>query len=521
MDQGAVNGGAFRQGDSDLPGAPAPGQTRAALPRAAPEGAAPERAARRRHSFDERTICAFIFLLALAVYALTLAPDLTWAHWGADGGDFAAAAVAGRLPHPPGFPVFMALARLVVRFSAGAPSAPSALSAPAWRLHMLSALLAAAAAAQFGAVLLRRGYGRVVTLTAALSLAVAPLFWSQALIAEVYTAAAFFAVLTFSLALEPPETAPGAPGAPSAPSAPSAPRAFLGGLVWGLGLSVHPVLIFLAPLWLGLRRRSLPAWVGGLLLGLLPYVLLPWVVAGPQPWGDLRTFAGWLDYVTGRLYWGYAFALPLADWPQRLLAWAVLLVEQFTPAGAALALLGLKSPSRRTRSERWRMGMAFGAASLYAIGYNTTDSLVYLVPYLVFPALWLAEGLEGLVALKSWRRLRWWGLALPLAALLLNWNALDLHQDTAARVWWEATLAQAPADAVLVTAADAHTFALWYAQEALGLRQDVTVVDRDLWARPSYRAFLGVPAEQVTLDSAFGRRALCTVNETAVTCDLR
>jgi len=431
-----------------------------------------------------------IFLLGLALYVLTLAPDLTWAHWGADGGDLLMAAATRRLAHPPGTPLYVLLTRIWLHLPWG--------SSPAWRLNFFSAIMAALTVAMFAAFLLHRGYHLAVTLVAALSLIVAPLFWSQALITEVYSTAAFFAMLTLTLAWESPRSALGA---------------FLGGLVWGLGLSVHPVLVFLAPLWFGISRRWLMAWAGGVLVGLLPYALLPLMGAGLQPWGDVRSLAGWWEFVTARLYWGYAFALPWTHVPQRLLAWAVLLVRQFTPAGALVALLGLRMLWQQRESFVWRTGWAFVMASLCAIGYNTTDSLVYLVPYLALPALWLADGLKYLLAQASWWRLRWWGLLLPLVVVAWQWHALDLSRDATVRMWLEVTLKQAPADAVLVTAADGQTFALWYAQEALGLRPDITVVDRDLWARSSYREFLGAHAEEpVSLEAFFEGRALVAVS---------
>ena len=72
--------------------------------------------------------------IALLVYVLTMAPSLTWAHWGADGGDFIVAAATGRIPHPPGFPLYLTLARLFVLLP---------LRDPAWRLNLLSVVMAA------------------------------------------------------------------------------------------------------------------------------------------------------------------------------------------------------------------------------------------------------------------------------------------------------------------------------------------------------------------------------------------
>ncbi len=380
----------------------------------------------------------------------------------------------------------MALARLFVRLP---------WSNPAWRLNLLSAVMAAATAAVCAIVLLRQYRSTLVAAATALSLAFAPFFFNHTPTTEVYTTAAFFASLTVALSCKPPRTWRGA---------------LLGGLVWGLGLAVHPTLIFLAPLWWGTLPRLLPALAGGIGLGMLPYALLSLTVAGPQPWGDLRTLAGWWEYVTARLYWGYAFALPPAELPGRVLAWAALLARQFTPVGALLLGVGIHVSWTRQRSLILCTGLTFLMVSGYAIGYNTTDSLVYLAPFLVLLALWLAEGLVWLGGQPWLPHARWWGLALPLAALLLYWGALDLRQDVTARAWWEATLAQTPTDAVLITEEDAHTFALWYAQEALNLRADVAVVDRDLWSvRASYWDYLSLRGVQLP-EGAPGR-PLCAL----------
>ena len=85
-----------------------------------------------------------VFPLLVITYLLTLPPSLTWAHYGADGGDLVTAVVRGRLPHPPGFPTYLLLGTLFVRLPWGDP---------AWRLNLrlnlMSAVMAAGAAALF------------------------------------------------------------------------------------------------------------------------------------------------------------------------------------------------------------------------------------------------------------------------------------------------------------------------------------------------------------------------------------
>ncbi|HOU12354.1 MAG TPA: DUF2723 domain-containing protein [Anaerolineae bacterium] len=459
---------------------------------------------------------------ALLVYLATLAPSLTWAHWGADGGDFIAAAATERLPHPPGFPLYLTLARVFVLLP---------LRDPAWRLNLLSAAMVAGTVTLTALTLQRQEKSPWIVLAAALALAFAPLLWSQALITEVYTTAAFFAawandelrVMSCELRV-------------------TNRRWVLAGMVCGLGMAVHPTLMFLVPLWLvdlfidddrqSKRMSHLTHYVSrftfyvsrftfyvfGILIGLLPYALLPLLGRWPQPWGDLRTFAGWWDVVTARLYRGYAFGLPWAEWPARVAAWAALLARQFTPVGGALIVLGGWLGWRERRWEVLGLAAAGGLLSLFAIGYATPDSLVYMLPLLPLAVPLLARGLRWLVdkGLPAWAT-----LLLPLILLVGNWQTVTLHRDDEAVMWYNQVLAATPADAVLITTqGDRYTFALWYAQEALGLRPDVLVIDRNLWWQESYRQYVfarsGVKVAAPE-DYAAGR-PLCRIMGEGVAC---
>jgi hypothetical protein len=189
------------------------------------------------------------------------------------------------------------------------------------------------------------------------------------------------------------------------------------------------------------------------------------------------------------MYRGYLFALPLADLPRRLLAWAGLLARQFTPVGAVLAGLGLARLWRVRRPLALASAIALGAVSAYAIGYNTADSLVYLAPMLPLAALWLGAGLARAAGWLSQRsgRIKWAVFSLPLLQALLFWGQTDLSKDVAAIEWAERVLHQAPSEAVLITERDGHTFTLWYVQEVLGERPDVVVIDKDLWGQKTYQ----------------------------------
>jgi hypothetical protein len=440
----------------------------------------------------------------LAVYGLTLAPTITWAHHGADSGDLVTAVVRGSIPHPPGFPTYVLLGELFIRLPWGDP---------AWRLNLMSATSAAGAAAltAVGALSLSgksREMGRPVTndpqhttcnlqsaICTGLSLGLAPLFWSQALITEVYAPAAFFVALVTLVALQ---------GGP----------AWALGLAWGMGMGAHMTLLFLAPVvvwgiwgsdakgrWRRLGQAGLLALTGGGMvygLGLLARGGVP------SPWGDVSTLEGWWALVSGQMYRGYLFGLPAAALPRRLLAWIGLLVRQFTPLGAVGAGLGWVILWRELRAFAAVSGLAFGVFSLYAIGYDTADSLVYLVPALPLVALWLGV---GLVQAAGWldRRLRLGAkvlLLLPILQALLFWGQMDLRDDRTAMAWADGVLQQAPPQAIILTNQDRYTFTLWYVRDVLGQRSDVAVIDVDLWAQGSYRQIVADELGSGTVESS-------------------
>jgi len=431
----------------------------------------------------------------LIVYGATMAPSLTWANHGADGGDLVTAVARGSIPHPPGFPTYLLSGGLFIRLPWGEP---------ARRLNLMSAVFASGAAGltalgvgtllrlgirELGTGVVDRGtdrpmaYNLPAAIGAGLTLGLAPLFWSQALIAEVYALAAFFTALVVVLALD-------------------RGRAGILSLAWGIGLGTHPTLLFLAPL-LGWGAWGKSDGRSGRLVKAGFLALLGWgamygpvlLVRGdvPSPWGDVRSFAGWWALVSGQLYREYLFGLPLVAWPRRLLAWTGLLSRQFTPVGAVLAGLGWMYLWREERSFALASALAFGCFSLYAVGYNTADSLVYMVPALPLAGLWLGVGLAGAT---DWVRYRarggeWAVLVLPLLLALLFWGQMDLRSDRTAIEWAEQVLGQAPSQAMLLTAQDAHTFTLWYVHDVLGKRPDVVVVDQDLWIHRPYREMVG------------------------------
>ena len=455
--------------------------------------------------------------LALSLYVSTAAPDLTWKHHGADGGDLIAAAATVGVPHPSGYPLYCLLARSYVTLSralvAGEPLA---------RHYNLFSATAAALSASLVYLCARqelreRGMERASAVTmegisfgAALLWASGATLWSQALITEVYALSALFAALALYLTLRisgaplpcslsqtHPRTASVRPWLPW----------FALGLALGIGLGAHVTLALMVPgllLWVWPRRSpgGLAALFLGGMAGAAVFLYLPLAATQDPPvnWGDPQTWNGFWWLVSGRLYRGYLFSLPLGELPARTAAYLSQLRSEFTLFGLALALLCLVQPAQ-TRLKRLGGLLILGLYGLYAIGYNTTDSYVYLIPSYLVIILWLCQG----VAWSITETLRWWPghgrllriggaillLALPLVSVALNYRALDVSTDRQAREWLD-QVAQLPEGSLLITGADAHTFAMDYMLWARGERRDLLVIDGELLPYPWYRRQLAV-----------------------------
>jgi len=466
-----------------------------------------------------------VVLLAFILYAVTLAPGLTWAHDGDDGGDLAAAVGVGGVPHPPGYPSYLLAGALAARVPAGDL---------AWRLNLLSAACAALAAGLAAAATVRVTGSRLAGAVAGLTWACAPIVWGQAVIAEVYALNALFVALLVYLAVV---------GRTLQAGKMQVTLGVLSGLAFGMGLGTGATLVLCAPLvaWgCGRDARRWTCTFAGACAGALVFAILP-VRAQAQPpvnWGDVSRLDGFVWLVTGRAYAGLPFGVPPAEWPQRIGALLGLLAWQFTPAGPILAAWGLARAWRLDRTLALAGAASAGAYTLFATFYAAADSYVYLIPALLIAGLWLGEGAAGIGqwAAGSGQRASGargaprWGMALfvlPVVSAVVGYGAADASRDHTATDWVARALDSAPPRAVLVSRNDGYTFSLWYAHYVQRARPDVVVCDWDLWAFDWYRAGLaretGLALPQgVEIEDAFGDRPVCQLDATgAVRCEVR
>jgi hypothetical protein len=401
---------------------------------------------------------------ALVLYIATLAPTVLFA----DGAEFQFVPYTLGIAHPTGYPLYLLLGWV---WSHALP-----IGDVAYRMNLFSALWAALAVGMTYLVALRfirfaaPGIDpltvRLSAVTAALTFAVGETFWSQAVIAEVYSFNAFFValilLLTFWLAdcLVDGKAQEYPPPVPSGIS-PLAFRSLALAIAFGLSLTHHVTMLLLLPgvlvyLWLVRRSsrprqrsprdvfttgraaapetrpiglfapRSLLRRVGHVLVlmvalavPLLLYLYLP-LRAPHTPYATLElsgsqtlvlyenTWRGFVNHLTAGPFTGN-LALPTAGTERALMTWR-LLRGQISLVGLVLALVGL---GRLIIGRRWPLlaltGLGYGVGVAFNLAYFIGDIQVLFIPSYLFVSLWLGLGVASVAQGVARGLVRWKG----------------------------------------------------------------------------------------------------------------
>jgi hypothetical protein len=365
--------------------------------------------------------------VALAAYVRTLAPGLV-----ADV-DSAMFQFVGRVlgvAHNPGYPLYVLLTH---------PVSYLPLGSLAYRINLFSALMGAVAVALVFLVARRLGCCRAASLAAALGLAFGRIFWSQAVVAEVYTLHAAIVAGVLLALLVWQETRRQA--------------AYITAVaLFAAGLGNHTTIVGFAPgiaLFVllvdrrfALRARTIALTAAILAAGLLQYLFVLFRSLQPEAYVESRaTTMGALPNVMlggqfrDRLF-AFGWRTVLAE---RLPSLASLLVQELTLVGIALAVWGSVWLIRRRPATAVLLLGGCGTVFAFALNYSVIDTPVFLIPSVL--VLWLiaACGLERIVRLIGPHRslavlAGAASLALPLWLLASNFKASDRSRDVQAAV---------------------------------------------------------------------------------------
>jgi hypothetical protein len=360
-------------------------------------------------------LTALLFLLALALYTITLAPSVVTLF--DDSLEFQLVAWQLGIAHPTGYPLYILLGKLFTLLPLGNV---------AYRVNWLSAVCGAATVALLYRLILLAApprSGRAIppaaahagAVAGALLFAVGPIFWAQATIAEVYTLNALFVALLLGLALSRPPM----PG-----------TLYLLAFIGGLSLTHHRTMVLLAPglllcLLLSESRAALfrPKTLGlaalFFLLPLLLYLYLPLRGhIGSLDGTYQNTPAGFWRQISASGYGAFIFGNPFAqarppDFYLNLLA------DQFYTT--VLGLIGLLYLLRWGRGAIIALtGVTFLTYFTFNVFYNVADIEVFFIPVFLLWAIWSGVGATFLLGTAlSLRRPGWRWPAVGLLAIIL------------------------------------------------------------------------------------------------------
>lgn len=379
-----------------------------------------------------------------------------------DDGLFIVSAYFNAIAHSPGYPLYTALAHLATQVPIGSV---------AMRVHILSALFGALACVALWHIALRLLVDGLFAYVAALAFGFSMTFWSQSIIAEVYTLNVLLFFLLVIPALHDRDTDPGHNGWGACGV----------GLLFGLALSNHWPLTLLSSPALALlywpRRKWMlrhGAFVAlGVLAGLSPYLWLVYrthVVPEFCVIGPIRNWRDFWFYVSREGFRAMDVNAG-ADWVDRVRFAGFALTEtarQFGPAGAAFTALGLWQQWRQWPARvGWSLVVAFAGSTFVLIGLLAFDyDLYHRNLFRVYPlvayacaAIWTALGVQCLAQWLTPRFTAVWVRA-ALAALLIgttwmqNARANFRADDTWAAVYGAELLDSLPQSAVLFANAD-------------------------------------------------------------------
>lgn len=416
----------------------------------------------------------------LAVYAATMCRTVFWY----DSAEFATAAYVLGIPHPPGYPLYT----LVGHVFTWLPMEPAAA------VNLMSAVFGAVSVGLLYAVLRTIDVSRVGAGFGAAVLGAGHLFWSNAVVAEVYTPgiAALLAVVLLLLR-----------GLASDRALPIVVGAGLAGLGLGLHMSLATCgagfALLAASLGLRidsvrgmrqiasraqLRRRAAVAagCLGAAALGSCIFLYLPWrsSMDPPLDFGNVEDWDRFVWAITGGNY-KHLFGVE-QTFAERALHIAGSLASQLTWLGLALALGGVGALVRRRP-------LVAAALMLMAIGnvwfffdYRVHDLEVFFLPTTAVLAALAGVGADAaLRALPRFQRLASGALcAVPAFMVLANYHAVDMSGFREAEAYGDELVELLPEHAVIVTFTSPpewqHSAVFQYYQLVRGERRDVQIV---------------------------------------------
>ncbi len=437
----------------------------------------------------------------LALYAATVSRTVNWY----DSAEFAAHAATFTIPHPPGYPVYIALAHLATKLPGEA----------ALNTNLLTV------ACSLGALLLLShlaracGMSHAAAALAVLTLACAPTFWANTVVTEVYTPglACTLGVLALQVAGVQRQR----------------PHFLLGAaLLAGLGVGVHMSIatVGLGFVWLTAafhlpkgarwpnwpqhrwaRLRTLLQSPVAVALGLLAFILVP--ARAENPWSH-QAWVHMAKNMAGGAFRRRMFAH--LDLSERIHDIANIFVHNLTWVGCLGALLGARILTQRAPT--LALAVLLGALGNVAwfSNYDVPDLDCFFVPSLALACLCFGQLFDLTQRVPTWLRA---GLfAVPVWLAMTHAPTLSRRNDREAARYGAQACAELQTPSVLVHMSRPHEWrrysVLLYMQHARSLCEGVTFLNKPTHAEIMAKLRAGLPTYVLAADPPYTRRFVVT-----------
>ncbi|KFO89843.1 Transmembrane protein 260, partial [Buceros rhinoceros silvestris] len=415
-------------------------------------------------------------------------------------GELITAAYELGVAHPPGYPLFTLLAKLVMGLLP--------VGSPAYRVNLLCGLLGAAAASLLFYTVFRLSGSYAGGILAAGVFSFSRLTWQWSIAAEVFSLNNLFVGLLMALTTRFEE---------ASTAKERSKISKLGAFCCGLSLcNQHTIVLYIAcivPWVLSRLFRKTELSLGHLLklglcflAGLLPYLYLPassYLSRARWTWGDQTTFQGFLTHFLREEYG--TFNLAKSETGSSMREMLVFQLEQMKSELSlpvlALALMACVSTALPTKQQKSPVIWLFaGMLCLYSLFFAWRANLDITKPLFlgVVERFWLqssavvavlagrlaARASVGRAVLEGSRVLPWleWLPALTLVAsqVWANYSACDQSSNYVIDKFARNLLSSMPMGAVILLRGDLPGNALRYVHYCEGLRPDITLVDQEM-----------------------------------------
>ena len=435
----------------------------------------------KQHITTDQILLLSVFLIPFGIYLISLPTNVVLE----DDGFFILAGYTKGIAHPPGYPLYT----LISHYFSFLP-----LGNVAQRFHILSAVFAAFSCCFLWCIANRIIRDKTIATMVALLYAFSSTFWSQAIIAEVYSLNIFFisGLLLLSLKYLDSDTANGK-------------LLIFITLAYSLSLTNHwPLIIlstpmFIAILWpkIGQIARSLYFCIPFFLIGLSPYL---WMYLNAQTnpgitfFGKIDDISELMAYIRREMYSGTDQS-NTSDWKDKIGFLSFVLNQSMSQAGYLAGIFSVCGFFYQFRllAKSLICGLTLGYAGstfilVYLLGFDydyfhKQMFKVYPLPAYLVLMIWAGLGflfLTGMLEDHIKKKpgltyIRLIALFFVLQNLLINLPKNFRKNDNYAYTYAYTILNSLEKDAILFTYADLDVGAIAYLNLIEKVRPDITL----------------------------------------------